>query len=83
METSNNETQEKKTCGTCKQKVQSVREEMAKSLNNNSKKDKDCDTCKKTKEKMFPYVVLSLLFFGFAVYGVFVFAQKMIELFSK
>jgi hypothetical protein len=45
--------------------------------------EKKCKTCNETKQKLVPYVVLSILFFGFAIYGFVVFTQKMMELFSK
>jgi len=62
--------QEVKSCSKCAAKK-------------NSKEQKKCTTCEKTKQKMLPIVVFSIIFFGFAVYGTIVFIKEMIGLFTN
>ena len=62
--------QEVKSCSKCGNKK-------------NTQEEKKCSTCKKAKQKIMPTVIFSLVFFGFAVYGVFTFVKDMITLFSK
>jgi hypothetical protein len=64
--------QEVKTCSKCNT-----------NKNKDEKKEKTCKTCKKTFSKFLPYLFLSLVVFGFAVYGVVIFVKNMIELLSK
>jgi hypothetical protein len=54
-----------------------------KNKDENQKDEKTCKTCKKTFNKFVPYLIISMALFGFAIYGIFVFAQNMIELLSK
>jgi hypothetical protein len=49
----------------------------------NEKDEKTCKTCKKTFNKFVPYLIISMALFGFAIYGIVVFVQNMITLFSK
>ena len=51
--------------------------------NKDETKKKGCSTCKKNFIKFAPTVTFSLIFFSFAVYGVFTFVKDMISLFSK
>ena len=49
----------------------------------NTTEEKKCTKCKKAQQKIMPILLLSIVFFGFAVYGVFTFVKDMITLFSK
>lgn len=63
-------TQEVKSCTKCGAKK-------------NTGEEKKCTKCKKAQQKIFPIIIASLVFFGFAIYGVVTFVKDMIELFSK
>jgi hypothetical protein len=65
------EAQEVKSCTKCGAKKQNTNEE------------KKCSKCKKAQQNILPILIVSLVFFGFAIYGIVTFVKDMIVLFSK
>jgi hypothetical protein len=67
----NTNVQEVKSCTKCGAQKQ------------NTNEGKKCSKCKKAQQKIMPILLLSLVFFGFAIYGVVTFVKDMVVLFSK
>jgi hypothetical protein len=44
---------------------------------------KKCSKCQKATKSILPYAIVSVIFFGFAVYGIIDVIKKIIELFSQ
>ncbi len=62
--------QEVKSCSKCGDKK-------------NTNEEKKCSKCKKAQQNILPILIVSLVFFGFAIYGIVTFVKDMITLFSK
>ena len=43
---------------------------------------KKCSKCQNAKKSMTPYVIISVVFFGFSIYGIVEFVRYLSELFS-
>ena len=46
-------------------------------------KEKTCTTCQQAKQKMWPIVVVSIVFISFTIYGVMTCIQDLVRLLSK
>jgi hypothetical protein len=48
----------------------------------NKQEKKKCSKCENAKKSVLPYVIVSVIFFGFGVYGIIDVIMKIIGLFS-